>query len=79
MIFLKKNQTKLKDFYLKDGYIHIGVGKNLDSIPQGSIIIGNCASRIKNKGRFIRGCPPVSSEILNSLYLDPFPSENDDE
>lgn len=78
IIFLKKNQTKLKDFYLEDGCIHIGVGKNLDSIPKGSIIIGNCASRIKNKGHFIRGCPPVSSEILNSLYLGPFSSVSDD-
>lgn len=67
MIFLKKHHTMLKDFYLEDRQLHIGAGRNLDNIPSGTILIGNCTSKIKNKGIFIRGCPPVSSEILNSL------------
>lgn len=67
MIFLKNNYTILKNFYLKDGKIHIGIGKNLGGVPSGTILIGNCTLKIKKQGPFIRGCPPVSSGILNSL------------
>lgn len=67
-IFLQEYRHKLDDYRLNDQKIHIGIGKYLDSCPNGTILIGNCTSRLKHKGIFIGGCPPISSEILKALF-----------
>ena len=41
--------------------------KYIDDVPQGMILIGNCTSKAKREGLFVQGCPPVASEIWNTL------------
>jgi uncharacterized protein (DUF362 family) len=73
IVFLKKYHSKLNPYYLDDKKIHIGIGKNLDRCPEGTLLIGNCTSKKKKRGIFIQGCPPVASQIMNTLTpLTPF-------
>ncbi|RPH52269.1 MAG: DUF362 domain-containing protein [Desulfobacteraceae bacterium] len=69
LLFLQKYHQQLDDYRLADKKVHIGIGKYLDSCPEGTILIGNCTSNIKNRGIFIKGCPPISSEIMRTLVL----------
>lgn len=67
MLFLQDYHSQLTDYRLQDGKIHIGIGKYLNDCPEGTILLGNCTSKMKGKGVFVQGCPPVSSETFNTL------------
>jgi uncharacterized protein (DUF362 family) len=67
LVFLNDYHSRLTDYHLPDGKIHIGIGKNLKRCPKGTLLIGNCASKMKRKGIFVQGCPPVSSHIWETL------------
>lgn len=52
--------------------IQIAFGKNLDSekvYRDRCILLGNCISKLKNKGIFIEGCPPIPSDIVRAVNL----------
>ncbi len=68
MIFLQKYHNKLDNYRLSDQKIHIGIGKYIDPCPNGTILIGSCTSRLKHKGIFVGGCPPISSQIHQTLF-----------
>jgi hypothetical protein len=67
LVFLQDYHSQLTDYRLQDGKIHIGIGKHLSDCPEGTILLGNCTSKMKGKGIFVQGCPPVSSETFNTL------------
>lgn len=67
LVFLKNYHLQLTDYRLQDEKIHIGIGKHLSTFPKGTILIGNCTSKMKKKGIFVQGCPPVASQIWNTL------------
>jgi uncharacterized protein (DUF362 family) len=67
LVFLQNYHSSLTDYRLQDENIHIGIGKYLHACPEGTILIGNCTSKMKRKGIFVQGCPPVASQILNTL------------
>jgi len=67
LVFLNEYHERLKDYRLDDRKFHIGIGKNLNGCPKGTLFIGNCASKMKRKGIFVQGCPPVSSRIWEVL------------
>jgi uncharacterized protein (DUF362 family) len=67
LVFLQDYHSQLTDYRLQDGKIHIGIGKHLNDCPEGTILLGNCTSKMKGKGIFVQGCPPVSSETFNTL------------
>jgi uncharacterized protein (DUF362 family) len=69
LVFLQHYYSALDDHRLQDRKIHIGIGKHIRGCPKGTILIGNCASRMKNEGVFVQGCPPVSSQILRTLGI----------
>jgi len=66
-VLLHRHQDELTDHRLGDDKIHLGIGKHLENVPSGTILIGNCTHKMKKRGVFVRGCPPVASEILRSL------------
>ena len=47
----------------------LAFGKHLEACPKGTILIGNCSSKMKSRGIFIQGCPPVASQIADSLKI----------
>lgn len=67
LVLLKDRPAGLTDFRLGDKKIHIAIGKGLKNCPEGTILIGNCTSRMKERGIFVRGCPPVPSQITGAL------------
>jgi uncharacterized protein (DUF362 family) len=67
LVFLREYHAQLEDYHLKDRNIHIGIGKHLKTFPEGTILIGNCTMRMKRRGIFIKGCPPVSSQVMKTL------------
>jgi uncharacterized protein (DUF362 family) len=69
LVFLQDYYSKLTDYCLEDENTHIGIGKHLNAFPKGTILIGNCTSKMKSRGKFIQGCPPVSSQIADSLKI----------
>ncbi len=66
-VLLHRYKDLLASHRLGDDKIHIGIGKYLENIPEGTLLIGNCANKVKERGIFVKGCPPVSSEVLKSL------------
>jgi uncharacterized protein (DUF362 family) len=71
LVFLQNYHSRLFQYHvLQDGKIHVGIGKQLNVVPKGTILIGNCASKMKKEGIFIKGCPPVASEIWKTLSQD---------
>jgi uncharacterized protein (DUF362 family) len=67
LLFLKRFAAELGDYALRDGKLHVGIGKDIEDFPEGTILIGNCTSRHKKRGNFIKGCPPVASKIYKSI------------
>ncbi len=69
LVFLQDYHSKLTDYRLEDENIHVGIGKHLETCPRGTILIGNCSSKVKSRGVFIQGCPPVASQIADRLKI----------
>jgi len=69
VLFLQDYHPQLSPHRLRDGKIHVGIGKNLKVCPKGTILIGNCTSKMKRKGIFVQGCPPVVSNIAEALKI----------
>jgi uncharacterized protein (DUF362 family) len=69
LLFLQKYHQEIDDYRLADKKFHVGIGKYLDSCLEGTILMGNCTSNLKKRGIFIKGCPPISSQIMRTLLL----------
>ncbi len=67
LVFLNDYHSRLSDYHLPDGKIHIGIGKNLNGCPRGTLLIGNCTLKMKRRRIFVQGCPPVASHIWEIL------------
>lgn len=67
LIFLLEYHSRLDGYRLRDKKIHIGIGRLIKSCPEGTILIGNCTLKRKGRGILVKGCPPVSSQIMETL------------
>ncbi|MBN1409841.1 MAG: DUF362 domain-containing protein [Spirochaetales bacterium] len=68
MLFLKRFKDDMSQYLLNDGMFHIAIGKGLDdTVKEGTILIGNCTRNVKHRGKFVPGCPPVSSRIYKTI------------
>ncbi len=63
MLFLKRYYDELGD-YLP---LNIAIGKGHETLPAGTLCIGNCTGDASGKGIFIPGCPPVASDIFQTV------------
>ena len=68
MVFLQGQRRRLDDYRLPDDKFHVGIGKYLQEFPEGTVLLGNCTQKFKDRGVFIQGCPPISSQILETLH-----------
>ncbi len=72
LLFLQTYQNVLFDYTPQDQRpINVAIGKGHDNLPEGTLCVGNCTANQKQKGIFVPGCPPVSSEILKALTGSP--------
>jgi len=67
MVFLQGQRQCLDEYHLRDDKFHVGIGKYLQDFPEGTVLLGNCTRKFKDRGVFIQGCPPISSQILQTL------------
>ncbi len=67
MLFLQRFRESIREYRLEDGKLHIALGKDVKDVPEGTIVIGNCAARHKGRGAFAVGCPPVASAIYRAV------------
>jgi uncharacterized protein (DUF362 family) len=66
ILFLKKYGNVVPDYFPENMNISIAIGKGHDKVPENAICIGNCMAKFK-QGKFVKGCPPVGSEILKTI------------
>ena len=67
LLFLKNYADQLGD-YIPDGEkLKVAIGKGHDSLPEGTLCIGSCTIKLREKGIYVPGCPPVGSEIFKRL------------
>ncbi len=66
-VLLHRFQSELAARRSGGDKIHLAIGKHLENVPDGTILIGNCTDKLKKRGIFVRGCPPVASEVMRSL------------
>ncbi len=84
LLFLKGYGDRVLDYFEKGKKVNVAIGKGHESVPLGTLCIGNCTARRKKEGIYVKGCPPVGSEILRVITgrptideLDANPEEND--
>ena len=67
LLFLEKYGEEIFDYFPGQENITIAIGKGHNSVPRGTLCIGNCTANNKRKGIYVSGCPPVSSQILKKI------------
>ena len=67
LVFLQGQRDFLDEYRLQDDKFHVAIGKYLQDFPEGTVLLGNCTQKFRDRGIFIQGCPPVSSQILEAL------------
>ncbi len=77
LLFLKRYGDVILDYLPEDTQYHFAIGKGHEEVPDHTYCIGNCTRKFKNLGNFIKGCPPVGSEILRFITGSPLVDEKD--
>jgi len=67
LLLLKRHGNELLDYFPKDMILKIAIGKGHEGLPAGTLCIGNCTAQHRNVGIYVKGCPPVGSEILKTI------------
>lgn len=67
LMFLKRYEKHIFDYFPGQKDITIAIGKGHKSVPRGTLCIGNCIAKHKKRGIFVSGCPPVSSQIIKII------------
>ncbi|MHC4883961.1 MAG: DUF362 domain-containing protein [Planctomycetota bacterium] len=67
LLFLKRYGDRLFEYFSEEEGVDIAIGKGHDHLPDGCLCVGNCTAKHREKGIFVKGCPPVASEILKAV------------
>ena len=67
LLFLQRYGDLLPEYIPEGERLRVAIGKGHDTLPEGTLCIGQCAKKQAKDGVFVPGCPPVGSEILNTL------------
>lgn len=67
LLFLNRYKDRIFDYFPGQGTIHVAIGKDHAELPEGTLLVGNCTAKHRDKGIFVPGCPPVGSQILAAL------------
>lgn len=70
-LLLKHYGDRLFEYFPRGARLKIAIGKGHDQVPEGTLCVGNCTVNLRNRGIFIPGCPPVSSQILTRISGEP--------
>jgi uncharacterized protein (DUF362 family) len=67
LVFLKRFREQVFDSFPGQENVTIAIGKGHQSVPCGTLCIGNCTAQHKKQGVFVPGCPPVATQILEMI------------
>jgi hypothetical protein len=67
LMFLKRYGENIFDYFGEQRPVEIAIGKGHQSVPKGTLCLGNCTIQHRSAGPFVPGCPPVVSTIHNVL------------
>ena len=70
-LFLKRYGDTIREYFPQGAAASFAIGKGHPEVPRGTVCVGNCTARHRDRGIFIPGCPPVGSEILHGLTGQP--------
>ena len=70
-LFLKRYGDTVREYFPEGAVANFAIGKGHPEVPRGTVCVGNCTARHRDRGIFIPGCPPVGSEILHGLTGQP--------
>lgn len=65
LLFLRRYGEQLFGNRPDGETVRIAIGKGHESLPEGTLCIGNCTAKFRADHPFAPGCPPVVSEILS--------------
>ena len=66
-LFLSRYKDRIFDYFPNRDNVTVAIGKGDMEPPEGTLLVGNCTARHRDKGIFVPGCPPVGSQILAAL------------
>jgi len=66
-MFLNRYGKKVFDYFPGQEKVTIAIGKGHETVPPGTLCIGNCTEQHKKTNLFVTGCPPVASQILKKI------------
>lgn len=79
MLFLRRFRGDMGQYLLDDGKFHVAIGKGVDHhSKKGTVYVGNCTRHMKERGVFVKGCPPVPTRIYEAI-AGVEPEENEPE
>jgi hypothetical protein len=78
LLFLMRHKERLFDYFASEGPVNVAIGKGNTQLPEGTLCIGNCTLKQKDRGVFVRGCPPVVSQILAAISGESSPGDEND-
>jgi uncharacterized protein (DUF362 family) len=78
MLFLRRFKDDMSQYLLEDGKFHIAIGKGVNNTLTGTVFVGNCTRHMKDKGIYVKGCPPVPTRIYEAI-VGREPDENEPE
>ena len=64
LLFLLHHRDRLFDYFGSQNPVNVAIGKGHTDLPEGEGMVANCTANQNDKGVFVRGCPPVGSQIL---------------
>ncbi|MBN1899564.1 MAG: DUF362 domain-containing protein [Spirochaetes bacterium] len=67
LMFLQRYYKDFADYLTPQFPLRMAVGKGIGKQTEDTLLIGNCTIKQKDKGIFIKGCPPVASQIKLGL------------
>ena len=77
LLFLRCYGDKVLKHFSGDKKVDVAIGKGHVEVPVGTLCIGNCTAKQKERGIYVKGCPPVGSEILRAITGFPTIDEKD--
>jgi len=70
LLFLRRYGHELREYFPDGEEIHIAIGKGHETLPPGTVCVGNCTACHREVGTFVPGCPPVGSAIRRAVSGD---------
>ena len=66
-MFLKSYYHDFAEYLTPENPLKIALGKAIGKQTGDTLLIGNCTYHQKENGIFIKGCPPVASQIKKEI------------